>query len=176
MAKVILTCGLVCAGKTTYARRLCADMPAAFLSADEIMLALFGPDAGDKHDMYFARVRDYLYEKAASLARDGIDTVADLGMWSRKERDRARRFFKDRGIDMEIRYLKIGEEEWTRRIRLRSRDIARGFSGAYEVDEGLRKKCLAAFEEPEGEENVTTLRAEDLPFPAEGFPASAGTS
>ncbi len=164
MAKVILTCGLVCAGKTTYARRLCADMPAALLSADEIMLALFGPDAGDRHDVYFARVRDYLYQKAASMARDGINTVADLGMWSREERDRARRFFKDRGIEMEIRYLKIGRDEWLRRIRRRSLDIAQGFSGAYEVDEGLREKCLASFEEPEGEEGVTTVRAEDLPL------------
>ncbi|MBR4501216.1 MAG: ATP-binding protein [Clostridia bacterium] len=164
MAKVILTCGLVCAGKTTYARHLCADMPAALLSADEIMLALFGPDAGDKHDVYFARVRKYLYEKAASLARDGINTVADLGMWSREERDRARHFFRDRGIEMEIHYLKIGADEWMRRIRRRSRDISQGFSGAYEVDDGLRKKCLAAFEEPEGEEDVTTVRAEDLPF------------
>ena len=64
---------------------------------------------------------------------------------------------------MSSRYLKIGEEEWMRRIRHRSRDIARGVSGAYEVDDGLRGKCLAAFEEPEGEEGVTTLRAEDLP-------------
>ena len=163
MAKVILTCGLVCAGKTTYARRLCARLPAAHLSADEIMLALFGPDAGEMHDVYFARVRKYLYEKAASLARDGINAVADLGMWSREERDRARRFFAERGIETEIHYLKIGEEEWLRRIRFRSRDIAQGFAGAYEVDEGLRKKCLAAFEEPEGEEGVTILRAEELP-------------
>ena len=47
MAKVILTCGKLGCGKTTYAKRLCAERGAVLLSADELMLALFGQDAGE---------------------------------------------------------------------------------------------------------------------------------
>lgn len=50
MSKVTVTCGKLGCGKTTYAKRLCAERCAALLSADELMLSLFGGDAGEKHD------------------------------------------------------------------------------------------------------------------------------
>ena len=42
MAKVIMMCGRICCGKSTYARRLRTEINAAVLSIDEIMLAVFG--------------------------------------------------------------------------------------------------------------------------------------
>ena len=42
----ILLCGRICAGKTTYAKRLGKTRGAVCLSCDELMLALFGQQLG----------------------------------------------------------------------------------------------------------------------------------
>lgn len=52
MAKVFLICGKICSGKSTYAEYLRTENTAVLLSVDEIMLALFGLYAGNKHDEY----------------------------------------------------------------------------------------------------------------------------
>ena len=48
MGKVILICGKICGGKTTYAKSLIKANSAVLLSTDEITVALYGPDAGDE--------------------------------------------------------------------------------------------------------------------------------
>ena len=42
MAKVILICGKICSGKSTYAQQLRRENRAVVLSIDEVMLAFFG--------------------------------------------------------------------------------------------------------------------------------------
>ena len=43
MSKVIMTCGMICCGKSTYAKKLQAEQNAVILSVDDITLTLF-PD------------------------------------------------------------------------------------------------------------------------------------
>ena len=50
MAKMILICGKLCSGKTTYAKQLCSKQNAILLSVDELMLAMYDPYLGDRHD------------------------------------------------------------------------------------------------------------------------------
>ena len=64
MAKVFLICGKLCSGKSTYAKQLQTAHQAVILSVDEIMLAVFGLYAGEKHDEYAASVRRYLHDFA----------------------------------------------------------------------------------------------------------------
>ena len=71
MAKVILVCGRICCGKTTYAHRLAKERRATVLSVDEVMLAMFGQHCGDMHDTYAARTKQYLLAKAAELIASG---------------------------------------------------------------------------------------------------------
>jgi predicted kinase len=49
-AKVILICGKICSGKTTYTKKLIEENKAVLLSCDEITFALFGQYIGEKHD------------------------------------------------------------------------------------------------------------------------------
>ena len=51
MAKVILICGKICSGKTTYAKSLIKEKSAVLLSVDEITIILFGPNGGKGHDV-----------------------------------------------------------------------------------------------------------------------------
>ena len=79
MARVILICGRLCCGKTTYAEKLRGGGSAVILSADELMLSMFGPDAGADHDKYSARARSYLFSLAASVSGAGVETTGTCG-------------------------------------------------------------------------------------------------
>ena len=93
MPKVIMTCGKLCSGKTTYAKKKKKEGKDVILSIDEIMLTVFGQDAGEKHDDYVAKAQEYLYKKSLELIGSGTDVILDWGFWTKAERDRARKFY-----------------------------------------------------------------------------------
>ena len=157
MAKVIMLCGLVCTGKTTYAEKLRRELDAAVLSVDEITLALFPEGTGKMHDTYVERAEKLVFRKAVELYETGITSVLDIGLWTRRERDEVREYFGKRGIPYEIHYISVPREEWLRRIEKRNAAVKAGECSAYYVDEGLAEKCLGYFEAPQEDGNVDTV-------------------
>ena len=158
MAKVILTCGKLGCGKTTYGKRLCAERGAVLLSADELMLALFGQDAGEKHDEYLEKVKTFLLNQSLDLVSRGVDAVLDWGLWTRAERTAVKAFYEDRAIPCEIHYLEIGEEIRQQRIDARNRAVLAGTAKDYYVDWGLAAKLDRLFEPPEPAEADVWIR------------------
>ncbi len=152
MAEIIALCGKICCGKTTCARRLCREKRAALLSMDEVMLALFPPYLGDRHEEIAARVRAMLLAKAEELVGVGVNVVLDWGFWSRAGRDDLRAFCRERGIPCQFRYLHIDETTWRERVAARNRAVEAGETAAYLVDANLAAKCAAAFEPPAADE------------------------
>ncbi len=149
MSKVIMTCGLICCGKSTYARKLRAERTAVILSTDDITLSLFPEGAGDMHDTYVFRAEKYLLELSLQILQTGTDVILDSGLWTRAARDRIRSFYAPYAdITTELHYLHIDPKEWERRIAKRNSSDA----AAYYVDEALRRKSLSLFEEPSAEE------------------------
>lgn len=146
-----MTCGTICCGKSTYARRLQAERKAVILSMDEVMLSLFPEGAGERHDEYVLRAERYLCALSLQILRAGTDVILDWGLWTRAQRDRLRAFYAAHGVESEIHYLRIGREEWERRIRSRNAGKA-GDASVYYVDEGLLRKAESLFEEPAKEE------------------------
>lgn len=159
MSKVIMLCGRLCSGKSTYSATLRDELGCVVLSVDELMIALLGRETGAMHDEYVRRAKQYICGKAADIARAGADVVLDQGFWTRAERDSAREFFASRGVDCELRYLRITDEEWERRIAKRNAEVAAGRSDAYYVDDGLKAKFTAMFEEPTEDEADTVIEA-----------------
>ena len=151
MAKVIMTCGKICCGKSTYARRLQAKRNAVILSIDEITLSMFPEGAGEQHDIYADRAEQYLLSLSLQILKAGTDVILDWGLWTRVQRDRLRAFYTERGVEYEIRYLRVDRAEWERRIRERNAGRAKDPS-AYYVDEGLLRKVESLFEEPSPDE------------------------
>lgn len=156
MAKVIMTCGRICSGKTTYCKKLRTEFSAVVLSVDEITLALFGQDAGEMHDTYVERAEKYLYEKSLDIVNVGVNVILDWGFWTKVEREYAREFYHSHGVSCEFHYLDISDEEWERRLKKRNSEVLAGKTDAYYVDDGLAEKFRSIFEAPDiGEMDVT---------------------
>ena len=158
MAKVIMTCGKICCGKTTYARKLEEELGAVILSIDEVMLALFPDGAGEMHDAYALRTEQYLLSLSLKILESGTDVILDWGLWTREQRERLRAFWTEHHIENEIHYLRVGREEWNRRIRKRN-EVQEEDPAAYYVDEGLLKKFESIVEEPAADEADVILDA-----------------
>ena len=152
MPKVIMTCGKLCSGKTVYAKKLRKERGAVILSVDEIMLAVFGQDAGEKHDEYTAAIKRYLYQKTLEIIDSGSDVILDWGFWTKEERGYARSFFALHGIVSEMHFIDIDDFEWRRRIEKRNQEVFAHGVDAYYVDEGLAEKFNAVFEKPDPSE------------------------
>ena len=160
MAKVILICGKICSGKTTYAAKLRDEMHAVLLSVDEIMLALFGRDAGTDHDRLAKLTQTYLFEKSLEILASGIDVILDWGFWTKDARMVAKAFYQSRDISCEIHGIVIDDTLWRERIAGRNADVMVGKTNAYYVDEGLAKKFDACYEAPNTDEIDVIIRAE----------------
>ena len=149
MAKVIMTCGRICSGKSTYAHKLCKENKAVLLSVDEITLTLFEQNIGEKHDEYVERTEKYFFNKSVEIIETGINVVLDWGFWTKAERDYAKRFYRSHNIEYEFHYIDISNEEWKKRIEKRNHLISEGKMNAYYVDEGLMNKVNEIFEKPD---------------------------
>lgn len=146
MAKVVLVGGRICSGKTTYARQL---RGAVLLSVDEVMLALFGQQVGEKHDEYARRTQDFLRDKSVELVEAGVDVVLDWGFWTKDSRQSMKRFYRERSVACEFHFIDPDVETWKKQIAQRNHRILEGGDDAYFIDENLLRKFESIFEAPE---------------------------
>ena len=152
MAKLILICGKLCSGKTTYAKQLCRERRAVLLSVDELMLAMHDPYLGDRHDKIAARAREYLYDKAFAVIAAGVDVVLDWGFWTKQMRREAISRCAEENVAFEWHGVFPNDAVWHERIAKRNAGIMRGVETGYIVDDGLMAKFQNMFEMPERSE------------------------
>ena len=117
MARLILTCGLPGAGKTTLARQLAADRGAVRLTKDEWLWAL-GSTPWDAPIQ--EKVEHELRQLALEILRLGLSVVLDFGLWARVERDEMRSMARGLGVGVELHYLDVPADELWRRIDARN--------------------------------------------------------
>ena len=160
MAGVILLCGKICSGKTTYAHKLQEEGRSVILSCDELMLSLFPQGAGEHHDLLARRARDYQFALSLQIIESGIGVILDWGFWTRAWRAEARAFYQAHGVPCQLHYLDVSPEVWHTRIEARNRAVEAGLTKAYYVDAGLLKKLEGRFQAPETGEIDVMVHAE----------------
>jgi predicted kinase len=116
-ARLILTCGLPGAGKTTLARQLAAERKAVCLTKDEWLWAL-GSTPWDEPRR--EKVEHELWRLAQEILRFGLSVVLDFGLWARTERDEMRSVARGLGVGVELHYLDVPSDELWRRIQARN--------------------------------------------------------
>jgi predicted kinase len=115
--RLILTCGLPGAGKTTLARQLAADRSAVCLTKDEWLTGL-GSSPWDTPTR--EKIERELWQLAQEILRLGLGVVLDFGLWARSERDEMRSVARGLGVGVELHYLDVPTEELWRRIQARN--------------------------------------------------------
>ena len=68
MTKIILLCGEICSGKSTYANKIKLKYNAVILSCDELMLELFEEQLGNNHRIILQKVKNYLYQYSQCIS------------------------------------------------------------------------------------------------------------
>ena len=152
MATVILLCGKICSGKTTYAHQLLEKTPAVLLSSDQAVLKLFGMYLGDEHEKITARVEQYLLELSRDILNAGMNVILDWGFWTAAERDAINSYYGSHGIVPEWHYIECSQDQWDQNIRCRNAEVSQGTNEAFFIDHNIAEKCLAAFEVPTRDE------------------------
>lgn len=152
MAEVNLICGKICAGKTTYARKLTEARPAVLLSCDQAVLALYGMYLGEEHETVTGKVKRYLLELALDILRAGADVILDWGFWTAADRKETGEYFASRGFTPRWHYVDCTRSLWEENVRSRNAEVTAGDTSAYFVDGPLAEKCLRAFQPPRREE------------------------
>jgi len=116
-ARLILTCGLPGAGKTTLAKQVAKDRAAVRLTKDEWLVAL-GSNPWDEPTQ--EKMERELWRLAQEILRLGLSVVLDFGLWARVERDEFRAVARSLGVGVEMHYLHAPTEELWRRIDARN--------------------------------------------------------
>jgi predicted kinase len=140
--RLLLTCGLPAAGKTTLARQLAVDRPAVRLTKDEWLWAL-GSDPWDAATQ--ERVEGELWRLAQEILRLGLSVVVDFGLWARSERDEMRSAARELGVGVGLHHLEVPADELWRRIDARN---AQPPWDRHPIDRANLDVWLARFEAP----------------------------
>ena len=153
MGKVILTCGKICSGKSYYSKQLKEELNAVIISPDEATYELLNNEQGEFYDIFSKRLSKYLTKKVGEIAQAGANVVFERGLWSKKERQEVKEYYKSIGIDCEIHYVCVDDETWKQNIAERNQRVLDGNGESdFYLDEGLMKKLESKWEEPAEDE------------------------
>ncbi len=144
-----LLCGKICAGKSTYAKKLHQENNGIILSCDELVLSIFDEHLGDKHEEIVDRCKEYLYKLSIQMATSGYNVILDMGFWSKLERDTIKARFKNLDIPTKLHYIYVDDETQLLHIKERNSHLSKN---CYYVDETILRKCNNLFEAPSFEE------------------------
>ncbi len=144
--RLILTCGLPGAGKTTLAREVAESRNAVRLTKDEWLVAL-GSSPWD--DPTRVRVESELWALTQQILRLGLSVVLDFGLWARSEREHFRESARNLGVGVELHYLDASIDELWRRIEARNGESP---WDRYPISRAHLDEWAASFQAPDAAE------------------------
>ena len=151
-AVVHLLCGLNGAGKTTYARRLAAQLPAVRFGLDEWMLRLYPYRYDTAEYAEQAEVcKELFWETAVQALHTESDVVLDWNQWSRARRADWRARAAEAGFAARLHYIRVPVETAVARAEARS---VEGGPEAHVLDGAAVRHLASIFEPPTAGEGL----------------------
>jgi predicted kinase len=152
-------CGLVAAGKSTYARALAAERHAFYASLDAWMLQLHGirfhePDYAPLAD----RCRLQIWYAAEQVLRLGHDVVLDWNFLHPQRRSTWRRRIEDAGFAVHLHFIDVSVETAIARA---ARRAEQGDPTSYVLTEADVRQHATIFVPPSEDEGIamTVIRS-----------------
>ena len=150
MPTLHLICGLPCAGKTTYAKKLEREVSALRLTPDEWHITLFGHDVLEKEsDARHDLIEALLWKIAARLLALNVNVILDFGFWGEDEKGDYRTRAAALGSSSELHFLDVPGEVLLERLAERNAELPEG--AAY-IPEVKLKEWMGWFQPPTPDE------------------------
>ncbi len=158
--RVLLLCGPVGSGKSSFARSVVERGGAVHLSLDEWMIRLFGRELPRaEHQARLGACYALLIDQAAAIALAGVTAILDGGFWHRRLRDAARSKLSERGVDHTLCVFELSDEQ--RWARLERRNAALGELD-YEITREMFELFATCYEPPGPDEVFEVVEAAEL--------------
>ena len=158
MTNLHLIYGFAGAGKTTFARKLEADISAIRFTHDEWMVKLYGHNPEEqKFSDYYNRISDLIWNLTMQLLRLDRDVILDFGFWSRASRDEARSKAKIANAQVKLYFVTCSEEMMQKRVAKRSNDLP---NDSLWIDENAFELLKQRYEALGEEENYIVIKTD----------------
>jgi predicted kinase len=145
--QVHLLAGLNGAGKTTYARRLEAELPAVRFTLDEWMLRLHGlPYDDPAYPALAESCKGLIWDTALQVLRAGVDVVLDWNQWSRDRRAEWAAKASAQGFQPVLHYIRVRLATAIAQTAVRN---AQDPAHAHTLDAAAVRHLASIFEEPD---------------------------
>ncbi|MBV6628165.1 MAG: ATP-binding protein [Rivularia sp. (in: Bacteria)] len=158
MANLHLIYGFAGAGKTTFARKLEAEISAIRFTHDEWMVKLYGhnPDE-ERFSDYYNRISDLIWNLTMQLLGLDRDVILDFGFWSRKSRDEARYKAKIANAEVKFYFVTCSEEVIRKRVAKRNSNLT---NDSLWIDENAFELFKQSYEALEEDENYILIQTD----------------
>ena len=133
-------------------KKLMIEQKAVRLNPDELMKTFCGEYLGDRHEDVLQQTLNFIYKKAIEIYSTGINVIIDFGFWHRHHRDEANQYFIEHNITPEWHYVDISDDLWMKNIEKRNKEVERGISEDYYVDEYILNKFNNLADKPKSNE------------------------
>mgnify|MGYP000704025949 CR=1 FL=1 len=152
MAKVMILCGKVAAGKTTFAKQH-DDHKTVVLSIDELAIRLQDHCQGPQTLQVLEKnIRAYDCLLMKQLINKGMDCILDHGHWSRESRKEVIQFCETHKMDYEIVWLRCPKRIRLQRLLKRNEILEKNHVQGYLIDQEKLERFDQWFEELTDEE------------------------
>jgi predicted kinase len=156
-AEIVLCCGKVGSGKSTFAKELQAQFQFSSFSCDDWMLHFYRETADrSQFDWQLGRCQEMIYRVSEQLLGHGVNVVLDFGFWKVSERETMRNRFESLGHQVAFVFFPIDPDRQIANLRARQAE-----SGLvhYNFDETAVRTLNGFFEEPNSRERMVLPEA-----------------
>lgn len=153
MAEIVLCCGKVCSGKSTFTRLLEKQYNYYIFSADDWMLQLY-EETEDRlvFDKNLTRCTEQIYRVSEQILKNNSNNniALDFGFWKKSNREEIINRFINQGFTASLVFFPIEFEQQIKYMNNRQREIELNH---YKFNEETVMTLNNYFEEPEKSEN-----------------------